>query len=294
MTLEANPSSLTHDKLQTWRSLGFHRVSMGVQSFHQDELTLLGRVHTPETAESGLELLASQSEFRWSADLIFGLPGQTRERFLASLEKLLRYDPPHISFYGLTVEEGTKFDELHKAGRLVLPEGDAYQEMYDAGVSLLAQRGLGRYEVSNFARAGEACRHNVGYWSGATWLAFGPGAHGFDGRRRWMNPRLLDDYLAWGDAGFPDEAREWDELDDAARLAEAVSLGLRQARGFSLEVMARDHGVTWEPGIFMRLESANYARVEDGFVRLMDKGWPLLDEIAADLLAKVSAASIRN
>jgi oxygen-independent coproporphyrinogen III oxidase len=291
MTLEANPSSLTHDKLAAWRGLGFHRVSVGVQSFHQDELTLLGRVHTPETAEAALELLSSEaasSDLRYSADLIFGLPGQTSERFLANLERLLRYKPDHISFYGLTIEEGTKFDELHKAGRLTLPEGDVYQNMYDAGVGLLRRHGLGRYEVSNFARAGQECRHNQGYWNGASWLAFGPGAHGFDGRRRWMNPRQLEDYLAWGDAGFDDAAREWDVLDDNDRLTEAVSLGLRQARGFSLVDVARDYGATWDPAVFARLEAADYARLEDGFVRLLEKGWPLLDEIAADLLAKAA------
>lgn len=290
MTLEANPSSLTHDKLKTWRALGFHRVSVGVQSFHQDELTLLGRVHTPETAEAALELLSSEaasSGLRYSADLIFGLPGQTSERFLANLHRLLQYNPDHISFYGLTIEEGTKFDELHKAGRLTLPEGDVYQHMYDAGVGLLASRGLRRYEVSNFARPGQECRHNQGYWNGASWLAFGPGAHGFDGKRRWMNPRQLEDYLAWGEAGFDDTAREWDVLDDNDRLTEAVSLGLRQARGFSLAEVERDHGATWDPAVFARLEAADYARLEDGYVRLLEKGWPLLDEIAADLLARV-------
>jgi oxygen-independent coproporphyrinogen-3 oxidase len=294
MTLEANPSSLTHDKLQTWRKLGFHRVSVGVQSFHQDELTLLGRVHTPETAEAALELLSSESAstgLRYSADLIFGLPGQTSERFQANLKRLLQYNPDHISFYGLTIEEGTKFDELHKAGRLVLPEGDVYQEMYEGGVALLAQHGLVRYEVSNFARAGQECRHNQGYWNGAAWLAFGPGAHGFDGDRRWMNPRQLEEYLAWGDAGFPDAAREWDALDEAARLTEAVSLGLRQARGFSLAEVERDFGATWDEAVFARFEAADYLKREDGFVRLLDKGWPLLDEIAADLLAKASVIS---
>jgi oxygen-independent coproporphyrinogen-3 oxidase len=289
MTLEANPSSLTHDKLKTWRALGFHRVSVGVQSFHQDELTLLGRVHTPETAEAALELLSSEPGLRYSADLIFGLPGQTPERFLANLERLLRYNPDHISFYGLTIEAGTAFDELHKAGRLVLPEGEQYQAMYEGGVALLARHGLGRYEVSNFARAGQECRHNQGYWNGAPWLAFGPGAHGFDGRRRWMNPRQLEEYLAWGDEGFPDAAREWDELDDDARLTEAVSLGLRQARGFSLAGVERDFGATWDEAVFARFEAAGYARREDGFLRLSDAGWPLLDEIAADLLAKARA-----
>ncbi len=289
MTLEANPSSLTADKLAAWRALGFHRVSLGVQSFHQDELTLLGRVHSPETAEDALSLLSSEaasSGLRWSADLIFGLPGQTSERFLANLERLLRYHPSHISFYGLTIEQGTEFDRLHRAGLLKLPEGGDYQEMYDAGVALLARHGLARYEVSNFARPGEECRHNQGYWSGESWLAFGPGAHGHDGRRRWMNPRELRDYLAWGEAGFPEAAREWDELDDTARLTEAVSLGLRQARGVSLTALERDFGVAWDDAVFARLDSAGYARVEDDALRLLDKGWPLLDEIAADLLAR--------
>jgi oxygen-independent coproporphyrinogen III oxidase len=286
MTLEANPSSLTHDKLKAWRALGFHRVSLGVQSFHQDELTLLGRVHSPETAVSGLELLSSEPGLRYSADLIFGLPGQTPERFLSNLQTLLQFNPDHISFYGLTIEEGTEFDRRHKAGHLVLPEGEQYQAMYNEGVALLASRGLKRYEVSNFARPGQECLHNEGYWNGVPYLAFGPGAHGFDGDRRWMNPHDLQDYLAWGDAGFPEAAREWDDLDAEARLTEAVSLGLRQAKGFSIADLERDHGASWEPGIFGRLEGAGYAVRENGRLRLLDAGWPLLDEVAAELLAK--------
>src|SRR5690606_8786739 len=136
-----------------------------------------------------------------------------------------------------------------------------------------------RYEVSNFARAGQECRHNQGYWNGAKWLAFGPGAHGFDGRRRWMNPRQLEDYLAWGEAGFDDAAREWDVLDEDDHLTEAVSLGLRQARGFWLAAVAQEHGARWDDAVFARLEAAGCVRREDGFVRLTDKGWPLLDEI---------------
>jgi oxygen-independent coproporphyrinogen-3 oxidase len=286
MTLEVNPSSLTRDKLKAWRDLGFHRVSLGVQSFHPDELALLGRVHSPETARAALEMLASEPGLRFSADLIFGLPDQTAERFLANLEVLLEYSPRHISFYGLTIEEGTEFDKRHKAGRLVLPDGERYQAMYNEGVSLLASRGLARYEVSNFAVPGEECRHNQGYWNGAPYLAFGPGAHGFDGERRWMNPHDLQDYLAWGDIGFPDAAREWDVLDAEARLTEKVSLGLRQAKGLSLAEAEREFGARWEPAIFERLEKAAYAAREEGRLRLLEAGWPLLDEIAADLLAR--------
>jgi oxygen-independent coproporphyrinogen-3 oxidase len=153
-------------------------------------------------------------------------------------------------------------------------------------VALLAARGLRRYEVSNFARPGQECRHNQGYWNGAPYLAFGPGAHGFDGGRRWENPHDLQDYLAWGDAGFPEAAREWDVLDDEARLTEAVSLGLRQAGGFSLTEVQGNFGVTWPDAAFAKWEKAGCVIRESGRVRLLEAGWPLLDEFAAELLAK--------
>src|SRR5690606_39346692 len=120
------------------------------------------------------------------------------------------------------------------------------------------------YDVSCFARAGQQCRDSLGYWNGAARLAFGPGAHGHDGHRRWMNPRQWEDYLAWGDAGFEDAAREWDVLDEDARLTEAVSLGLSQARGFSLAALDARHGATRGEGVWARHEAAGYQYREDG------------------------------
>ncbi len=286
MTLEANPSSLTQEKLRAWRGLGFDRVSIGVQSFDAEELRLLGRVHSPEGAEAALEALAAESGLRFSADLIFGLPGQTREGFLNNLEKLLRYHPGHVSFYGLTVEDGTEFARRQAAGRLVLPEAEAYGAMYRSGVERLRQSGWRRYEVSNFARPGQECRHNQGYWRGAPFLALGPGAHGFDGTRRWMNPRELDDYLRWGEAGFSEESVTWDVLDADAGLSEAVSLGLRQARGFDSEAVGTAFGVHWPESAWVKWERAGCLERVAGFARLGDEGWLLLDEICADLLAK--------
>ncbi len=291
MTLEANPSSLTNDKLKAWRALGFGRVSLGVQSFDADELKLLGRVHSPEGAQTALELLTSEPGLRFSGDLIFGIPGQTPERFLANLEMLLQYRPAHVSFYGLAIEAGTEFDRLHKQGSLVLPEGEQYQAMYREGVALLERHGLRRYEVSNFARPGQECRHNQGYWDDVPYLAFGPGAHGYDGVKRWMNPHDLEDYLRWGGEGFPDAAREWDELDADARLAEAVSLGLRQAKGFELAEVGNKFGLRWPDAVFAKWESAKCLIRENGSVRLLEEGWPLLDEICADLLAKAGKLS---
>ena len=292
MTLEVNPSSLTHDKLKAWRVLGFNRVSLGVQSFDAEELQLLGRVHSPEGAQTALELLASEPGLRFSGDLIFGIPGQTPEKFLANLEMLMRYNPDHVSFYGLTIEKGTVFDRLHREGGLVLPDAESYQALYTEGVALLAQHGLGRYEVSNFARPGQECLHNQGYWDNVPYLAFGPGAHGYDGTRRWMNPHDLEDYLRWGEEGFPDASREWDELNADARLAEAVFLGLRQARGFSPEELEKALGVRWPETAFVKWERSGHLLREHGSVRLIGEGWLVLDEIVADLLARTRAGAV--
>jgi oxygen-independent coproporphyrinogen-3 oxidase len=285
MTLEANPGTLTKEKLKAWRELGFDRISLGVQSFDAEELKLLGRVHSPKDAQTALELLASEPGLRFSGDLIFGLPGQTPERFLANLEMLLRYNPGHVSFYGLTIEPNTVFDRWRKEGSLILPDGESYRALYRAGVGLLEQYGAHRYEVSNFAWSGEECLHNQGYWDNVPYLAFGPGAHGYDGARRWMNPRDLEDYLRWGERGFPGSGREWDELDANARLCEAVFLGLRQVRGFSIAEVERNHGVRWPGSAFVKWERSGHLLRENGSIRLRDDGWLLLDEIVADLLA---------
>jgi len=287
MTLEANPSSLTTDKLKGWKDLGFGRVSLGVQSFHTDELELLGRVHSVDSARTALEVLSSDSGFRFSADLIFGLPGQTPERFIASLKSLLEYNPAHVSFYGLTVEEGTEFARRQALGTLKLPDGEIYRSLYTQGVALLQEHGLERYEVSNFARPGQECQHNQGYWNGIPYLAFGPGAHGFDGVRRWMNPHDLEDYLRWGEKGFPDSERVWDDLDDEARLVEAVSLGLRQREGFSTEDAEGRFGAHWPDSVISRWEKPGYLERAQDRLRLRGEGWLVLDEICADLLAKV-------
>ena len=197
-----------------------------------------------------------------------------------------------FSFYGLTIEKGTEFDRLHSQGKLVLPEGDIYQAMYSRGVALLAERGLQRYEVSNFARSGQESLHNQGYWNDAPYLAFGPGAHGYDGDRRWMNPHNLEDYLRWGEEGFPEAAREWDVLDAESRLAESVSLGLRQAKGFELASLETIHNVHWSDVVFVKWENAQCLVREHGRVRLLERGWPLLDEICVDLLAQASQISL--
>jgi putative oxygen-independent coproporphyrinogen III oxidase len=285
MSIECNPSSLTKEKLQLYHELGFTRLSLGIQSFHASELSRLGRVHTVETAGLALETVAADGRFQFSGDLIFGVPGQTEATFLQSLRTLLSYKPDHVSFYGLTIEAGTEFAKQQQSGALVLPEDGTYNEMYTKGVELLRVNDYERYEVSNFSRPGRPCFHNVGYWNSIEYLAFGPGAHQFFGNRRDVSPKSFEGYLEWGSRDFDAGSCESEELTLENRISEAVLLGLRQGRGFSIEALSlmgfRAHAETlrkWEK--VGMLEQAN------GYVTLVDEGWLFLDEIGSDLLAR--------
>jgi len=285
MSLECNPSSLKREKLDLYHALGFTRASIGIQSFHADELARLGRVHTVETAHQALATVNADDRFQFSGDLIFGVPGQTEERFLESLRHLLSYQPDHVSFYGLTIEEGTEFSRQKAAGTLVMPEDDAYNGMYLAGVALLDEAGYRRYEVSNFCQPGKASKHNQGYWNGAEYLAFGPGAHGFIDSRRSVSPRSFEDYLAWGAAGFPESACVLEILTDEDRRMEAVMLGLRQEGGVDLGKL-RALGLDMRDAALEKWVRAGMLQRTADAARLVDAGWLFLDEICADLVAR--------
>lgn len=284
-SIECNPSSLNRDKLNFFNGLGFTRISLGVQSFHEAELKRLGRVHSPEGAHAALQCLAEDGRFDFSGDLIFGQPGQTTASFLSNLETLLRYDPTHISFYGLTIEGGTEFEKQAKSGTLVLPEPELYNEQYLDGVALLRSRGYNRYEVSNFAKPGKACRHNQGYWDGIDYLALGPGAHSLLGDMRLASPRGFEEYLAWGEQGFPLQSCEQDQLDRDALLAERIFLSLRQAKGLNLDALQKDFSVTLPDAVRQKWQAAQAIRFDAGRIMLHERGWLMLDEISADFLA---------
>jgi oxygen-independent coproporphyrinogen-3 oxidase len=267
--------------------MGFNRASIGIQSFHASELTRLGRVHTVETAKAALETMARDGRFQFSGDLIFGVPGQSESSFLASLRALLSFAPDHVSFYGLTIEEGTEFAKRKAAGTLVMPEDGIYNGMYLAGVALLAESGYERYEVSNFCRPERASKHNQGYWNGAEYLAFGPGAHGFLGGRRVVSPRGFEDYLAWGGAEFPESGCSVEDLTLEDKRMEAVMLGLRQKGGFRWS-QAQALGFEFPEEVVGKWVRAGMLSLDKDGIRLEDEGWLFLDEISADLLARIN------
>jgi len=282
-SVEANPASLDETKLAILRDHGVGRVSIGVQSFEPALLSLMGRTHDAAQAGRTLDLLAS-SGLRWSADLIFALPRQTVGQFLSSLERLLEWSPSHVSFYGLTWEPGTPFRKALDEGRLAEASEDDWAAMYQGGVDRLAAEGIARYEVSNFARPGEECRHNQAYWkTDSVWLAAGNAAHGYRPHVRWRNPRGLSAWSSWADRGFPFAELETETLTLEERWTEEWFLGLRTAEGVSLRRLAKLYPFSVNPDRLRRRLEAGHVVEEDGWIRLAGDGWMLLDSIAAEL-----------
>lgn len=282
-SMEANPISLTAKKLECVRQAGVNRISLGVQSFDPDLLALMGRTHDSKQAELALDLL-SKSGLRWSADLIFALPGQSLGQFLSSLDRLLSWDPSHVSFYGLTFEPGTAFLESLRQGRLQEPDEDLYASMYRHGVERLESTGILRYEVSNFARPGHECRHNQAYWdTRSSWLCAGNAAHGYVPHVRTNSPRDLDAWSAWADRGFPESEREREELSLEERWTEEWFLGLRRREGVDMPRLEREYGHSARAELVeRRIRSGHVEKVGDRIV-LTDDGWLLLDAITAEL-----------
>jgi oxygen-independent coproporphyrinogen-3 oxidase len=241
-TLEINPGDVTPARARHWRSLGFSRASVGVQSFHDDELRWLGRRHDATQAVHAITDLRSAGFESVGIDLVQGLPRQTLDARLESLQRALDCEPDHLSCYELTVEPDTPLARDIEADRYRMPDTDAAADGFLAVSSQLCELGWLHYEISNFARTeADRSRHNGKYWDHTPYLGLGPAAHSFAARKRWANVRSVEDYvhaLESGEAptafheGLSDEQLRW----------ERISLGLRTSRGIELTDVPRHDG----------------------------------------------------
>ena len=232
VTTEANPETVSPAVFEALRAGGFTRVSLGMQSAAPHVLAALDRVHTPGRAvEAAREARAAGFE-HVSLDLIYGTPGETDDDWRASLATALGAEPDHVSAYALTVERGTALHAKVRRGELQAPDDDVLADRYAIADELLEAAGLRWYEISNWARAGGECRHNLGYWHDADWWGIGPGAHSHMAGERWWNVKRPAEYAERVLAGAsPAAGRE--RLDAATRAFEQVMLGVRLAEGFA-------------------------------------------------------------
>jgi oxygen-independent coproporphyrinogen-3 oxidase len=230
-TIEANPGSVSARKAKLLKELGVNRVSLGVQSWDDDLLKLLGREHDAKQAEESFRILREAGFSNINVDLMFGLPGQTIEQWRCTLEKTIALQPEHVSAYCLTYEEDTDFFLRHARGEF-RQESDADAEFFEMTMSILQEAGFEHYEISNYARPGFSSRHNHGYWTGEDYLGLGPSAFSTVGMQRWQN---IADYREYADRLSDGRSTidKTEELTDEMKRAEQIALLLRTSDGVS-------------------------------------------------------------
>jgi oxygen-independent coproporphyrinogen-3 oxidase len=234
-TVEMNPATVSSEKACVLRALGVNRISMGVQSWDAGLLATLGRVHTAAQARKSYQILREAGFDNINLDLIFGVPGQNREQWRASLEETLALEPNHISAYCLTYEEDTEY--FARLSRLEYQPDQALDaDLFEMAIDLLEGAGFCQYEISNYSRPGRECRHNLAYWLGADFVGLGPSAFSTVGCERWKNVSNTAAYIAALETGCdPADFRE--RLSDRVRQVEFIAFSLRTNRGVASELV---------------------------------------------------------
>ncbi len=231
ISMEMNPGTLKDGALEIYRSAGINRISIGCQSLDDEELKVLGRIHTSEEFMTTFKAVRDAGFDNINVDLMSSIPGQTAEKFRRSLEGVLELSPEHISVYSLIIEPGTPFYALYEKGELDLPSEDTVLETDRMVRRVLAEKGYKRYEISNYAREGYECRHNLVYWQHGDYRGFGPGAASLMGRHRFTNTRVYAEYMK-----APGGEKEEDfTLTLREAMEEFMFLGLRTCAGVSEE-----------------------------------------------------------
>ena len=275
-TIEMNPATVTGRKADLLRAHGVNRVSMGVQSWDPDLLKVLGRVHDAEQVRKSFAVLRAAGYDNLNLDLIYGVPGQTLAQWEQSLRSTIDLQPEHISAYCLTYEEDTEyFERLQRGEFRENSEQDA--GFFERGVELLSAAGYAQYEISNYARSGRVCRHNVAYWEGADYLGLGPSAWSTVDHRRWQNIPDTAAYVRAVQAEIRPVSTE-EYLPDETREAEIIAFGLRMNAGID---PAR---LTGNRELVKTLREEGLLEDHGPRVRLTARGRLLADEIAAELI----------
>lgn len=314
ITIEMNPGTVTAEKLWACRRAGVNRISLGLQSAENGELSSLGRIHTWETFLESYGLCRQMGFTNLNIDLMSGLPGQTMESWMETLRRVRALDAEHISAYSLILEEGTPFYDIYVRkngeGAMPLPDEETEYAMYLATRRYLADQGYHRYEISNYAKPGRACRHNCIYWRRGDYAGFGLGAASMVANRRWSNERELDAYLRrWeraGKAGAVESGRadsgklsrlraggkgggqeECRCLSTEEQMEETMYLGLRMTEGILREDFRRMFGYMPEAvygEVIDKHVAAGLLEDDGGCIRLTERGMDISNYVLSDFL----------
>jgi oxygen-independent coproporphyrinogen III oxidase len=287
VTLEADPETIAPQKAAAWTAAGFNRVSMGTQSFVDEELKAAGRMHRRADIYRAASVLRGAGLSNINFDLIAGLPKQTAVSWRQSLDELIALSPEHVSIYMMEIDEGSRLGlEVLQSGNRYsareLPSEESMAEFYELGQALLNSAGYDQYEISNWAKPGFASRHNLKYWRREPYLGFGAGAHSFSGRQRWAN---LHDAAAYVDAisGGRSSILSLENVSRASALEEELFLGLRQLSGIDLGRIEREYGVNLQDKA-APLVTAGLMNREKQTLRLAPGKLSVSNEVIVELL----------
>ena len=285
ISMEANPGTVTEKKLRDYRKAGINRLSFGLQSAENEELKALGRIHTYEEFLESYHMARACGFANINVDLMSALPGQTVESWMETLRKVAELEPEHISAYSLIIEEETPFFEKYgdDRGDGLLPDEDAERDMYHRTKTFLKELGYERYEISNYAKSGYECRHNIGYWTGVPYLGLGLGASSYINGCRFCNTSDLTEYLECSSVQRCDEI----VLTDRDMQEEYFFVGLRLTEGVSLKGFEERFGVKADdvyPGLLKRIISDGGAEIDGDHFRLTEYGMDVSNYIMAQFL----------
>ncbi|QCX32418.1 oxygen-independent coproporphyrinogen III oxidase [Caloramator sp. E03] len=232
-TFETNPGTVDIEKVKLLKMFGVNRISIGLQAWQDTLLQKLGRIHKLDDFLRTYDILIKSGFENINIDLMFGIPDQSMEDWIETIENVLKLNPKHISCYSLIVEEGTPFFEMYNKGKLILPDDDIEREMYYYAVKRLSAHGIQRYEISNFSKKGYECRHNITYWMDEEYIGIGAGAHSYIKNVRFSNYRDIQKYIEGINLG--NAIMESETIDYNDEMAEFMFMGLRMASGIKKE-----------------------------------------------------------
>ena len=281
ITLEANPGTLTPEKLAIYKSAGVNRISIGVQSFDAAILRNIGRIHNPDEAEEAVRMAESAGFDNVSIDLMYALPGQDMRIWSATLDRALSLPIAHISAYSLIVEPGTEMEKRVNSGVVTVADDDTVNEMQRLAIHKLEKAGFMRYEVSNFSKPGMESRHNMIYWTLGEYLGLGSAAHSMMENMRFANPPELERYIA-GERMLNKEVRSLSDQKE-----EMLMLATRTLRGLDLAAWQRDFGEDFlkkHRRTIEKFETYGLIEVKKGFLSLTTMGLELQDSVVLELM----------
>jgi oxygen-independent coproporphyrinogen-3 oxidase len=307
ITAEANPGTINESKINTVLSLGVNRLSIGIQSFNNDELKTLGRIHSSEDASRSIEIIKKEGINNFSVDLMYGVPGQTIESWHNSISTAVELSPTHISTYELTVEENTLLYKLIQSHKIQMLDEELILEMYNHAIDYFASCGYEHYEISNFALPGFRCVHNLNYWDRGEYIGAGAGAHSFINGIRSNNTEDITRYIEDLNNGIIPETESAKPI-SAEALKEFIFLGLRKTEGININELppfspplprgdihtSIPHLTRGDIGGYKSLLDASkelidegYIEIERGYLRLTRKGIVISNTIIVKLFERL-------